>query len=59
VRQAAGMAAGDLIDVEFADGRLGATVNGASEPESPKLDQKTGKTPRQKTSGRGGQGSLF
>jgi exodeoxyribonuclease VII large subunit len=59
VRQAAGMAAGDLIDVEFADGRLGATVNGASEPESPKPDQKTGKTPRQKTSGRGGQGSLF
>ncbi|CCB67039.1 putative exonuclease VII, large subunit OB-fold nucleic acid binding domain [Hyphomicrobium sp. MC1] len=63
VRQAASLVAGDVLNIEFSDGRVGATVNGSdvssatpdvSNPTSSKV-----KTPRQKSSGRGGQGSLF
>jgi exodeoxyribonuclease VII large subunit len=67
VRQAASVAAGTSINIEFSDGRIDATATGPSEPgdgpdtkaDVPKSDQRGGKTPRQKTSGRGGQGSLF
>ena len=63
VRQAASVMAGAVINVEFSDGRIGATANGpvgpGTEPDDPKSEQRTGKAPRQKTSRRGGQGSLF
>jgi exodeoxyribonuclease VII large subunit len=63
VRQAASVAAGDVLDIEFSDNHIGATVNGSGEPDAPadgpKSEPRTAKTPRQKTGGRGGQGSLF
>jgi exodeoxyribonuclease VII large subunit len=63
VRQATSVAADDLINIEFSDGQVGATVNGPDrnilKSGIPKSEQRPGKTPRQKTSGRGGQGSLF
>jgi exodeoxyribonuclease VII large subunit len=63
VRQAASVASEDLINIEFSDGRVGATIIGPDEntakSDNPKSEPRPGKTPRQKTSRRGGQGSLF
>jgi exodeoxyribonuclease VII large subunit len=63
IRQATTVGVGAVISIEFSDGRLGATVNGLENPdpklEAPKPEQHTGKAPRRKTTGRGGQGSLF
>jgi exodeoxyribonuclease VII large subunit len=47
VRSAAAVAAGDRLDIEFSDGRLGATADGGEGPL------------RRVKRGRGGQGSLF
>ncbi|MFT3732040.1 MAG: exodeoxyribonuclease VII large subunit [Hyphomicrobium sp.] len=63
VRHSASVSAGAIIDVEFSDGSIGATVNGpkttGSTADAPNTEGRGGKTPRQKPSGRGGQGSLF
>lgn len=62
IRLAASVAPGDMMNVEFSDGQVVATANGpdrpGSKPDLPKSESRA-KTPRQKTSGRGGQGSLF
>jgi exodeoxyribonuclease VII large subunit len=59
IRQAAAIVSGEAINIEFADGRVGATANGTDPSDGATQDQRAGKTPRQKTRGRGGQGSLF
>jgi exodeoxyribonuclease VII large subunit len=64
IRQAASVVAGSVLNVEFSDGRIAAIADGPlnSAPlnsDDPKPGQGAGKTPRQKTGGRGGQGSLF
>jgi exodeoxyribonuclease VII large subunit len=54
VRSAAAVSAGMRLDIEFADGRVGATSDGASRlrpPEAPR--------PRRRRSFDPGQGSLF
>ena len=59
IRLAASVVAGTLLNVEFSDGRIAAIADGPPKPDGPKSEQGGGKTPRQKTGGRGGQGSLF
>jgi exodeoxyribonuclease VII large subunit len=64
IRQAASVVAGSVLNVEFSDGRIAATADGPVksaplESDNPESEQVAGKTPRQKTGGRGGQGSLF
>ena len=63
VRQAASVQAGAVINIEFADGRVGAIAEGGPGPdaqsEGSKTSERGSKTPRQKTSGRNKQGSLF
>ncbi len=61
VRQARSVAPGAVLSVEFSDGAdwaLRRTANPPSE-EPARLKPGGAKTPRQKTGGRGGQGSLF
>jgi len=63
IRQARSVAVGAMLNIEFSDGRIGVTASGpenvGGKPDAAKPDARAGKTPRQKTSGRGGQGSLF
>jgi exodeoxyribonuclease VII large subunit len=59
IRLAASVVAGTLLNVEFSDGRIAAIADGPPKPDGPRSEQGGGKTPRQKTRGRGGQGSLF
>jgi exodeoxyribonuclease VII large subunit len=67
VREAAAIAPGAAMNIEFADGRIGATADWPDEsggapsdtPDVPKSEKRPVKTSRQKTSRRGGQGSLF
>ena len=59
IRLAASVVAGTLLNVEFSDGRIAAIADGPPKPDGPKSEPGGGKTPRQKTGGRGGQGSLF
>ena len=53
LRAAASVSPGLRLDIEFSDGRVGATTDGAGSPatETPK--------PKAKSGGRSGQGSLF
>jgi exodeoxyribonuclease VII large subunit len=54
VRQAAAVTGGTRLEIEFSDGRVGATAEGAGAPKSaPKA------APKPRGSGPGGQGSLF
>jgi exodeoxyribonuclease VII large subunit len=60
VRQARSVEAGSRLSVEFADGRIGVIADGGRKPDAPEAATEGGtKVPRQKTGGRGGQGSLF
>ncbi|MFA5956634.1 exodeoxyribonuclease VII large subunit [Hyphomicrobium sp.] len=63
IRHAASVVAGDVMNIEFSDGRIAATANGpdssGGKSDVPKPEQRADKTPRQKSRGRGGQGSLF
>jgi exodeoxyribonuclease VII large subunit len=60
VRRAAAISAGAALSIEFSDGRIRAISDGGPEPAKAESSQPGGgKTPRQKSRGRGGQGSLF
>ena len=60
VRQAASISTGAALSIEFSDGRIGARADGGSDPVKAGAGQPDGgKMTRQKTRGRGGQGSLF
>ncbi|MBS0269495.1 MAG: exodeoxyribonuclease VII large subunit [Proteobacteria bacterium] len=59
IRQAAAVAAGTILNVEFSDGSIAARAEGPVQSEDPKSAKGPVKTPRQKPGGRGGQGSLF
>lgn len=60
IRQAAFVPAGAALSIEFSDGRIGATADNAGNHDPKQDSAKTAaKAPRQKTRGRGGQGSLF
>jgi exodeoxyribonuclease VII large subunit len=60
VRRAASVSAGAALNIEFSDGRVGAIANGGSEtPKAGTGQPAAEKKPRQKSRGRGGQGSLF
>ncbi len=54
LRAAAAVAPGMRLDIEFSDGRIGATADGAGSPGAPEAPR-----PKAKSGGRGGQGSLF
>jgi len=55
LRSAAAVDAGARLEIEFSDGRVGATADGAGAPAAPKPKSKPAPKPR----GGGGQGSLF
>jgi exodeoxyribonuclease VII large subunit len=57
LRAAAGVAGGMRLDIEFADGRVGAVADGAH-AKSPQPEAAPAK-PRSRGAGPGGQGSLF
>lgn len=65
IRYATSVGTGAMIKIEFSDSWIAATTNGSDKsggkPDVQKLEQRAGKTPcqKQKTSGQGGQGSLF
>lgn len=59
IRQAAGVVAGTMLNVEFSDGSIAARAEGSVQSEDPKSAKGPVKTSRQKPGGRGGQGSLF
>lgn len=59
IRQAAGIVAGTMLNVEFSDGSIAARAEGPVQSEDPKSAKGPVKTSRQKPGGRGGQGSLF
>jgi exodeoxyribonuclease VII large subunit len=64
VRQARSVAPGSALSVQFSDGRIGVIAEGGAIPDAgPAADETTAqggaKGPRQKSKGRGGQGSLF
>jgi exodeoxyribonuclease VII large subunit len=60
VRQARSVAPGATLSVEFSDARIGVTADANPPTEKTDAAQSGGaRTPRQKTGGRGGQGSLF
>jgi exodeoxyribonuclease VII large subunit len=60
IRRAKSIAEGALLSIEFADGKIGAVADGGPSPgQSEGTQQGDAKTPRPKTGGRGGQGSLF
>jgi len=59
IRQAAAVAAGTMLNVEFSDGSIAARAEGPVQSEDPKSAKGPVKTSRQKPGGRGGQGSLF
>jgi hypothetical protein len=60
VRRAASISAGAALNIEFSDGQIGAIANGGKETPQPGAGQPGAeKKPRQKSRGRGGQGSLF
>ncbi len=64
VRQARSVAPGSALSVQFSDGRIGVIAEGGAIPDAgPDADETTAqggaKGPRQKSKGRGGQGSLF
>jgi exodeoxyribonuclease VII large subunit len=60
VRRAASISAGAALNIEFSDGQIGAIANGGKETPKAGTDQSGAeKKPRQKSRGRGGQGSLF
>jgi exodeoxyribonuclease VII large subunit len=54
LRSAAAVSAGMRLDIEFADGRVGATSDGASRLRAPEPPR-----PRRRRSFDPGQGSLF
>jgi exodeoxyribonuclease VII large subunit len=54
LRAAVAVAAGMRLDIEFSDGRVGATADGAGGPAAPDAPK-----PKAKSGGRQGQGSLF
>ena len=56
LRAAAAVAGGTRLEIEFSDGRVGATADGEGAPK-PKPAPKPASKPR--GSGPGGQGSLF
>jgi exodeoxyribonuclease VII large subunit len=60
VRQAQSVYAGEVLTVQFSDGRIGVVADGKPGPEgiAPEGSDVT-KAPRQKSRTRGGQGSLF
>ncbi len=58
LRSAATVAAGMRLDIEFADGRVGATAEGAAK-EAPPQAGGARPRPRGRSGGSGGQGSLF
>ncbi len=58
VRSAAAVSAGQALRIEFADGEVGATADGAGAPEAGKAPRKTASRARQ-AGERNGQGSLF
>jgi exodeoxyribonuclease VII large subunit len=57
LRAAASVAAGMRLDIEFADGRLGAVADGAAKETKPQAAPRAKPPPRGE--GRGGQGKLF
>jgi exodeoxyribonuclease VII large subunit len=62
LRQAAGVQPGMTLDIEFADGRVGATANGAGKASPPAPDEAPSPAPakpRTRSGGGSGQGSLF
>ncbi len=59
IRQAAGVVAGTMLNVEFSDGSIAAKAEGPVQSDDPKSAKGPVKTSRQKPGGRGGQGSLF
>jgi exodeoxyribonuclease VII large subunit len=60
VRQARLVAPGAVLSVEFSDARIGVTADASLPSDETGASQPGGaKTSRQKTGGRGGQGSLF
>jgi exodeoxyribonuclease VII large subunit len=62
LRAAAGVSSGMRLDIEFADGRVGAVADGSSTtppPAKPKPAPKATPKPRPRDEETGGQGSLF
>jgi exodeoxyribonuclease VII large subunit len=57
LRSAAAVASGARLEIEFSDGRVGATADGAGAPAAPKPKSKPAAKPP--SGGAGGQGSLF
>ena len=63
LHSAAAVSTGTRLDIEFADGRVGAVADGESRPTPPPAAAAVPKTPKPRRSGGegsgGGQGSLF
>jgi exodeoxyribonuclease VII large subunit len=59
MRSAAAISAGQALRIEFADGEVGATADGAGAPEAGRAPRKTAARLARSAGGKNGQGSLF